>query len=179
MDSTKPAIRDAVEALFNVKVKKVNTLVSKGKTKMFRGRKGERKDTKKAVVTLGRRLDDRRNHRPLRPQPNSPAFEAGTRRHRSMALKKYKPTTPGQRGLVLIDRADLFKGRPVKKLTEGLTKKGGQEQHGAHHGAPDRRWLEKALPDRGFQAEEVGRARDRGADRIRPEPHGVHRPHQV
>ncbi|NNE51507.1 MAG: 50S ribosomal protein L2, partial [Sulfitobacter sp.] len=39
-----------------------------------------------------------------------------------MALKSYKPTTPGQRGLVLIDRSELWKGRPVKALTEGLTK---------------------------------------------------------
>ena len=38
-----------------------------------------------------------------------------------MALKTYKPTTPGQRGLVLIDRSELWKGRPVKSLTEGLT----------------------------------------------------------
>ena len=38
-----------------------------------------------------------------------------------MALKSYKPTTPGQRGLVLIDRSELWKGRPVKSLTEGLT----------------------------------------------------------
>ena len=53
-----------------------------------------------------------------------------------MALKKYKPTTPGQRGLVLIDRSDLFKGRPVKNLTEGLTKNGRPEQHRTDHGAP-------------------------------------------
>ena len=46
-----------------------------------------------------------------------------------MALKSYKPTTPGQRGLVLIDRSELYKGRPVKSLTEGLTKSGGPEQH--------------------------------------------------
>jgi large subunit ribosomal protein L2 len=39
-----------------------------------------------------------------------------------MALKSYKPTTPGQRGLVLIDRSELWKGRPVKALVEGLTK---------------------------------------------------------
>ena len=37
-----------------------------------------------------------------------------------MALKKYKPNTPGQRGLVLVDKSDLFKGKPIKKLTEGL-----------------------------------------------------------
>jgi large subunit ribosomal protein L2 len=47
-----------------------------------------------------------------------------------MALKTYKPTTPGQRGLVLIDRSDLWKGRPVKSLTEGLTKKGGRNNTG-------------------------------------------------
>jgi large subunit ribosomal protein L2 len=47
-----------------------------------------------------------------------------------MALKTYKPTTPGQRGLVLIDRSELWKGRPVKSLTEGLTKKGGRNNTG-------------------------------------------------
>ena len=47
-----------------------------------------------------------------------------------MALKSYKPTTPGQRGLVLIDRSDLWKGRPVKTLTEGLSKKGGRNNAG-------------------------------------------------
>ena len=47
-----------------------------------------------------------------------------------MALKSYKPTTPGQRGLVLIDRSELWKGRPVKALTEGLTKKGGRNNTG-------------------------------------------------
>ena len=52
MDATKPKIKEAVEALFDVKVKKVNTLVQRGKQKVFRGRKGVRKDRKKAVVTL-------------------------------------------------------------------------------------------------------------------------------
>jgi large subunit ribosomal protein L2 len=47
-----------------------------------------------------------------------------------MALKSYKPTTPGQRGLVLIDRSELWKGRPVKSLTEGLTGKGGRNNTG-------------------------------------------------
>ncbi|PQO22681.1 50S ribosomal protein L2 [Rhodobacteraceae bacterium WD3A24] len=47
-----------------------------------------------------------------------------------MALKSYKPTTPGQRGLVLIDRSELWKGRPVKSLTEGLTKKAGRNNTG-------------------------------------------------
>ena len=51
-DATKPAIKAAVEALFDVKVVGVNTLVTKGKVKMFRGIRGQRSDVKKAVVTL-------------------------------------------------------------------------------------------------------------------------------
>jgi len=51
-DATKPAIKEAVERLFDVKVVSVNTLVTKGKEKMFRGRKGRRSDVKKAIVTL-------------------------------------------------------------------------------------------------------------------------------
>ena len=50
--ASKPEIREAVEGLFNVKVKAVNTLVVKGKTKRFKGRMGQRSDWKKAVVTL-------------------------------------------------------------------------------------------------------------------------------
>ncbi len=51
-DATKPQIKAAVEKLFDVKVKSVNTLNVKGKTKTFRGVKGRRSDVKKAVVTL-------------------------------------------------------------------------------------------------------------------------------
>ena len=51
-DATKPAIKAAVEALFDVKVTKVNTLVAKGKTKRWKGRPYTRSDVKKAVVTL-------------------------------------------------------------------------------------------------------------------------------
>jgi large subunit ribosomal protein L23 len=52
MDATKPEIKEAVETLFNVKVKAVNTTVTKGKVKKFRGRPGKRRDVKKAYVTL-------------------------------------------------------------------------------------------------------------------------------
>ena len=47
-----------------------------------------------------------------------------------MALKKYKPTTPGQRGLIQVDRSGLHTGKPVKHLTEGLTKSGGRNNTG-------------------------------------------------
>ncbi|WP_439524979.1 50S ribosomal protein L23 [Marivita sp.] len=52
IDAAKPQIKDAVEALFGVKVKAVNTTITKGKTKRFRGTMGRRKDVKKAYVTL-------------------------------------------------------------------------------------------------------------------------------
>ena len=57
--ATKPQIKEAVEKLFDVKVKRVNTLVRKGKTKVFRGNLGSQSDVKRAVVTLeeGHRID--------------------------------------------------------------------------------------------------------------------------
>ncbi|EAQ35917.1 Ribosomal L23 protein [Nitrobacter sp. Nb-311A] len=57
--ATKPQIKEAIEKLFDVKVKSVNTLVRKGKTKVFRGRLGSQSDIKRAVVTLeeGHRID--------------------------------------------------------------------------------------------------------------------------
>ncbi len=51
-DASKDEIAAAVETLFSVKVVKVNTLIQKGKTKIFRGTKGRRNDVKKAIVTL-------------------------------------------------------------------------------------------------------------------------------
>jgi large subunit ribosomal protein L23 len=52
IDANKPAIKEAVEALFGVKVKAVNTTITKGKVKRFKGQLGKRKDVKKAYVTL-------------------------------------------------------------------------------------------------------------------------------
>jgi large subunit ribosomal protein L23 len=51
-DATKPEIKAAVEALFGVKVKAVNTLIRKGKVKRFKGTIGRQIDVKKAIVTL-------------------------------------------------------------------------------------------------------------------------------
>ena len=47
-----------------------------------------------------------------------------------MALKQYRPNTPGQRGLVLVERSALYRGKPVKKLTVGLTGTGGRNNAG-------------------------------------------------
>src|SRR6266567_7418454 len=47
-----------------------------------------------------------------------------------MALKTYNPTTPGQRQLVMVDRSALYKGKPVKALTEGKISRGGRNNYG-------------------------------------------------
>jgi large subunit ribosomal protein L2 len=47
-----------------------------------------------------------------------------------MALKKFNPITPGQRQLVIVDRSGLYKGKPVKSLTQGLSQKGGRSNTG-------------------------------------------------
>ena len=47
-----------------------------------------------------------------------------------MPLKQYNPTSPSRRQLVTVDRSGLWKGKPVKKLTEGLSKSGGRNNHG-------------------------------------------------
>ncbi|HZC94567.1 MAG TPA: 50S ribosomal protein L23 [Bradyrhizobium sp.] len=58
-EATKPQIKAAIEKLFDVKVTAVNTLLRKGKSKVFRGMRGKQQDVKKAVVTLadGYRID--------------------------------------------------------------------------------------------------------------------------
>ena len=58
-DATKPQIKAAIEKLFDVKVEAVNTIVRKGKNKVFRGARGRQGDVKNAVVTLaeGQRID--------------------------------------------------------------------------------------------------------------------------
>ncbi len=63
--ATKPEIKAAVEALFGVKVTGVNTIVTKGKTKRWKGKPYQRSDVKKAIVTPGRGPVDRHYERDL------------------------------------------------------------------------------------------------------------------
>ena len=58
-DATKPQIKEAVEKLFDVKVKNVNTLIRRGKAKTFKNKVGQQSDVKRAIVTLeeGHRID--------------------------------------------------------------------------------------------------------------------------
>ena len=59
MDTNKTIVKKAVEKLFGVNVKKINIVISKGKTKRFKGKKGKRKDEKKAIISLekGQKID--------------------------------------------------------------------------------------------------------------------------
>ena len=59
MDANKTIVKKAVEKLFGVNVKKINIVISKGKTKRFKGKKGKRKDEKKAIISLekGQKID--------------------------------------------------------------------------------------------------------------------------
>ena len=79
-----------------------------------------------------------------------------------MALKHYKPTTPGRRGLVLVDRSELHKGKPVKALTVGLSKSGGRNNHGRitarrRGGGAKRSYRIVDFKRRRFEAAEVDR----------------------
>ena len=69
-----------------------------------------------------------------------------------MAFKKsYRPTTPSQRQLVIVDRSELWKGKPVKKLTEGLTKCAVVTTR-SHTRASSWRWAQADVPCCRFQA---------------------------
>ena len=96
-----------------------------------------------------------------------------------MALKTFKPTTPSQRQLVLVDRSHLWKGKPVKSLTEGLSKSGGRNNTGRvsvwHRGGGHKRTYRMV----DFKRTKRGRFWHGRAAGIRSEPHGVHRSRQV
>ena len=96
-----------------------------------------------------------------------------------MALKKFNPVTPSLRGTVLIDRSDLWKGKPVKGLTEGKTHSGGRNNHGRITSRFRGGGHKQTLPRGRFQAPQVRRAGEGRAAGIRSEPHGVHRPDQI
>ena len=166
--ATKPQIKEAVEKLFDVKVKRVNTLIRKGKTAHF---------PRPARRAVGR---EERHRDPRRGPPHRRDHRALRRGNRiAMALKNYKPTTPGQRQLVLVDRSALYKGGPVKALTVGKISSGGRNNNGRitvrFRGGGHKR----ALRPVDFKRAQARPAGARRAHRIRSEPHRLHRAHQV
>jgi large subunit ribosomal protein L2 len=95
-----------------------------------------------------------------------------------MALENIQSDTPGQRQLVIVDRSGLWKGKPVKTLTEGLTKKGGRNNTGRITSVQSRRRSQAHLPHGRFQASREGVGHGR-ADRIRSQPDRIHCAGQV
>ncbi len=89
-----------------------------------------------------------------------------------MALKTYNPTTPGQRQLVIIDRSGLYKGPPVKALTEGQTSTGGRNNAGRITVALPRRRPQAGLSRHRLQARASStcRRRSSGSNTIRTAP---------
>jgi large subunit ribosomal protein L2 len=80
-----------------------------------------------------------------------------------MALKTYNPTTSSQRGLVLVDKSSLWKGKPVKALTEGKRKTGGRNNKGHVTSRGIAGGHKAALPLCRLQASQVGHAGHRRA----------------
>ena len=96
-----------------------------------------------------------------------------------MALRTYNPKTPGTRQLVLVDRSTLYKGKPVKALTEGKNQTGGRNGNGRITVRFRGGGHKQAYRIDRLQAHQARHAGDGRADRIRSEPHGVHCADQV
>ncbi len=72
-----------------------------------------------------------------------------------MALKTFKPVTPSLRQLVIVDRCALYKGKPVKTLTEGKSSAGGRNNLWSHHRPLPRRWAQAGLSPGRLQARQA------------------------
>ena len=92
-----------------------------------------------------------------------------------MALKKYKPTSPGRRFMSVSTFEEVTKTTPERSLTEPLKKTRRPQQHGPDHDAPPGRRPQAPLPRDRLQADEGRRAGEGRRDRVRPEPVGPDR----
>ena len=92
-----------------------------------------------------------------------------------MAIKKFKPTSPGRRFMAISAFDEVTRSTPEKSLLEPLTKKGGRNSERPHHDTPPGRRSQAPLPRDRLQAAEGRRAGQGGHDRVRPEPLGADR----
>ena len=83
-----------------------------------------------------------------------------------MALKQYKPTSPARRGLILVDKSALWKGKPVKALTEGKRKTGGRNNKGHVTSRGIAGGHKQKYRYHRLQAPHLGRRRDGRAARV-------------
>ena len=123
--ANKTEIKEAIQAIWNVRVISVNTLNRRGKVKRRGYTKGKRPDEKRAIVTLaeGDAIE---------------IFESGSV---AMAVRKYKPTTPGRRGASVSTFDEITRATPEKSLRaeEARNKAGPQRARPDHDAAPGRR----------------------------------------
>ena len=96
-----------------------------------------------------------------------------------MALKTYNPTTPGLRQLALVDRSELYKGKPVKALTDGKSEKGGRNNTGRITVRFRGGGHKQAYRIIDFKRRKFDAAGDGRAARIRSQPHQLHRADQL
>ena len=115
-DAHKTQIRQAVEQLFDVKVRDVRTVSVKSKPKRRGIYAGRTRTWKKAIVQLA-------------PGDTIPIFQ-GLEGDRVMPIRKPKPTSPGRRFVTYPDFAEITRSEPEKSLVEGLTKSGGRNARG-------------------------------------------------
>ena len=91
-----------------------------------------------------------------------------------MALKNFKPTTPSQRQLVLVDRSNLHRGKPVKQLVWGKTSSGGRNNLGRVTVRKRGGGHKRAYRQVDFRRNKVDVPATVQRLRVRPEPNGVH-----
>jgi len=91
-----------------------------------------------------------------------------------MALKTFKPVTPSSRELVLVDRSELWKGGPLKKLVEGKSRMGGRNAHGhitvRHKGGGHKKLYRSSISS---GASSMSTASSSGWNTIRTVRHGL------
>ena len=93
-----------------------------------------------------------------------------------MAIRKYKPTTPGRRGSSVADFAEITRSTPEKSLLRPLVQDRWPQQPGPHHDPSHRWWPQAPVPRHRLPSQRQGRHRRQGRPhRVRPQPHRAHR----
>ena len=162
-DATKPQIKAAVEALFNVSVTGVNTIVRRARPSAGRAVPTRARTSRRLIVTLAEGQSIDITERDLRP----------------MALKQYNPTSPAAARPDPRRQVVAVEGQAGQGADRRQAQDRRPQQQGPCHLARHRRRSQAEVPLRRLQASQVGHAGDRRAARVRPEPHRVHRAGQV
>ena len=159
--ANKTQVRQAVEEIFGVRVHDVRTQNVKPKPK----RRG---------FTAGKRRAVEEGHRDAAPRRLDRAVRRPGDRL-AMAIKKHKPTSPGRRFATYSDRAEVTKDKPGEVAHRGPQEVRRAQLQGPHDLAPPRRRGQAPVPQDRLQAPQGRRAGQGRRDRVRPQPHRLHR----